>query len=78
MDNPSDTIALELLTWISQRARTYAETMEAWQTSCPRYSVWEDALSGGLIQMESGETGKDLIVILTPLGKALIRSMKVA
>ena len=35
---------LELLAWIAERPRTYPETIEAWKSSCPRLTVWEDAL----------------------------------
>jgi hypothetical protein len=27
--------------------------MEAWRSSCPRFTVWEDALAAGLISVES-------------------------
>jgi hypothetical protein len=40
---------LELLAWISERPRSYAETMEAWNSHCPRLTVWEDAIADGLV-----------------------------
>ena len=39
----------ELLAWIAARPRTYAEAIEAWKTSCPQLSVWDDALGDGLV-----------------------------
>jgi hypothetical protein len=39
-------LMLEFLTWVSSRPRTYAETMGAWRSTCPRHTVWEDALVG--------------------------------
>ena len=45
---------LQLLSWIAERPRTYAETIEAWKTSCPRLSVWEDALADRLVRVERG------------------------
>jgi hypothetical protein len=63
----------EFLTWISSRPRTYAETMEAWRSNCPRHPVWDDALSDGLIQIvDGGGTPKQANVILTPRGRALL------
>lgn len=47
-------VRIELLRWIAERPRTYAETMEAWRTSCPRLSVWEDAIADGLIRVQGG------------------------
>jgi len=40
---------LELLRWIAERSRTYRETIDAWKSSCPRLTVWEDALADGLV-----------------------------
>jgi hypothetical protein len=34
----------ELLAWISERPRSYSETIEVWKSSCPRHSSWEDVL----------------------------------
>ena len=39
----------QLLEWIAAKPRTYAETIDAWRTSCPRLSIWEDACIDGLI-----------------------------
>jgi hypothetical protein len=40
---------IQLLEWISERSRSYPETIEAWKSSCPRLAVWEDALAEGLV-----------------------------
>ena len=45
----------ELLVWVARCPRTYAEAMEAWASTCPRYTVWEDALGAGLIQIERAD-----------------------
>ena len=57
---------LELLVWISERPRSYAETMEAWTSHCPRLTVWEDAIADGLVAV--GRDG----VLLTPNGRAAL------
>jgi hypothetical protein len=59
-------LTLELLTWISLRPRTYAETIEAWRSNCPRHPVWDDALSDGLVRVDRSR------VLLTPRGRALV------
>ncbi len=56
---------LQLLEWIDERERSYAETMEAWHSHCPRLTIWEDALADGLVQVRSGN------VALTPKGRGL-------
>jgi hypothetical protein len=72
MPEPVSLLLREFLAWVSARRRTYAEAMEAWRSSCPRHTVWEDALGGGLIQIESGETPQQPEVTLTPRGRALL------
>jgi hypothetical protein len=63
---------LEFLAWVSLRPRTYGETMEAWRSSCPRLSVWEDALADGLIRVESGANLDESRVTVTDRGRALL------
>jgi hypothetical protein len=63
---------LEFLTWVSIRPRTYGETMESWRSTCPRLSIWEDALADDLIQVESGNTMDQSMVTLTARGRALL------
>jgi len=58
----SNDLVRQLLAWIDERPRTYAETMDAWRTSCPRLSIWEDAIDEGLLRRE-GEN-----VVLTEAG----------
>jgi hypothetical protein len=54
MEERSKSLRLQLLEWLLSHPRTYTETMEAWRTSCPRLSVWEDACIDGLIESEIG------------------------
>jgi hypothetical protein len=63
---------LEFLAWVADRRRTYDEAMEAWQSHCPRQTIWEDAIIDGLIQLNSDDTPRNPEVILTPRGKALL------
>ena len=65
-------LTLEFLTWIASRPRTYAEAMEAWASTCPRNSAWDDALIEGLIQVESADTMSRSKVILTARGRAML------
>lgn len=62
-------ITLQFLAWVADRPRTYAETMEAWRSTCPRLSVWEDAVIDGLVRCEGGRQGA---VTLTPRGRAAL------
>ena len=54
---------VQLLAWIAEQPRRYAETIEVWKTSCPRLAVWEDALADGLVRVDRGQ------VLLTEAGR---------
>lgn len=47
-----DALLLDLLQWLKIGERTYEEVMDAWRTSCPKLTVWEDANDLGLIASE--------------------------
>jgi hypothetical protein len=65
---------LELLTWIDARPRTYRETIEAWRTSCPRLSVWEDAVGDGLVEVTRAAGGDGALVRVTAPGRELLEA----
>jgi hypothetical protein len=65
----------ELLTWVSERPRTYEETMQAWRSSCPRHTIWEDACMDGFIEaIDDGDGTNSAKVVLTARGEAAIRN----
>ena len=64
MDRTLSAPTLELLAWISERPRSYAETMEAWTSHCPRLMVWDDAIADGLVAVGRDGVG------LTAAGRA--------
>jgi hypothetical protein len=72
MSESVNLLMLEFLAWISSRHRTYADVMEAWQTTCPRHTVWEDAMIDGYVQLNRRDTLRDPEVTLTPRGIALL------
>jgi hypothetical protein len=47
-------LTLQLLEWVDERPRSYAETIDAWKSSCPRLTVWEDAVADGLVRLVAG------------------------
>ena len=64
----------QLLEWAAARPRSYGEAMEAWRSSCPRLTVWEDALSAGLIRVCAAprEGFRAAPVEVTARGRALL------
>ena len=65
----ADAPTLQLLAWIAEQPRSYAETIEAWKTSCPRLAVWEDALADDLVRIDRG------CVLLTTGGRKLLATL---
>jgi hypothetical protein len=61
---------LQLLAWIAEQSRSYAETIEVWKTSCPRLAVWEDALAEDLVRIDRG------CVLLTAEGGELLTTLR--
>lgn len=79
--NPAHYLTLQFLTWLEESPRSYGEAMDAWRTSCPRLSIWEDALRDGLIERKPGladDAGKlrDFGIAVTPAGRKLLASSK--
>jgi hypothetical protein len=72
MPEPVSLLMVEFLTWVSIRRRTYGESMDAWRSSCPRQTVWEDALLDGLIQVVRQGSSRESEVTLTPQGQAVL------
>jgi hypothetical protein len=52
MTGDLDPLILDFLEWLAPAPRPYAEVMEAWRTSCPRLTVWEDSLDRGFVARE--------------------------
>jgi hypothetical protein len=66
-------LILDFLEWLAARPRPYSEVMETWRTSCPRFTVWEDAVDNGFV-LRRREAGSELLVDLTPRGRSFLES----
>jgi len=66
----------DLLAWVAGRHRTYGETLEVWRSSCPRLTVWEDALIAGLVEVV--REGSRSEVRLTAAGRAALGDQRSA
>lgn len=69
---PNPDLVLDLLEWLAHGRRRYAETMSMWRTSCPRLSIWEDAIAMGLVGCVRERGTVEELVILTPEGRRLL------
>jgi hypothetical protein len=71
MSQAVDDLIVDFAHWLAPKPRPYAEVMEAWRTSCPRLTVWEDAVDRGLVDRRVGAEGR-IEIALTDAGRALL------
>lgn len=71
MSDTTTPLTRDFLAWLSAGPQPYIDVMEAWRTSCPRLTIWEDALDAGLVAHRQ-TPGRPSLVELTPQGAALL------
>jgi D-3-phosphoglycerate dehydrogenase / 2-oxoglutarate reductase len=68
VSDPIEALILDLLEWIDSGARTQAEVIDVWRTSCPRLPVWEEASERGFVERRD-RIDHGTVVTLTSLGR---------
>lgn len=71
MSETLEPLVRDLVQWVAAEPRPYAEVLEAWRTSCPRLTVWEEAIDRGLVERRLFE-GRGACVQATAAGLAWI------
>lgn len=71
MSASPDLIMIQFLEWVAARPRRREDVLDAWQSSCPRFPVWEDARADDLVRQSGGEAGEHRVE-LTDRGRAMI------
>lgn len=69
MDNKA--LILDLVEWIAARPQRYEDVMDAWRTSCPKLTIWEDTVDAGYVRIHSG-AGMQKMVAITERGQELL------
>lgn len=64
-------LTIDFLAWLAAEPRDYLDVMDAWRTSCPRLTVWEDAVDAGLVE-RIHVPNKQIRIGLTLRGHALL------
>jgi hypothetical protein len=67
-----DPLVLDLVEWVADQPRAHADVMDTWRTSCPRLTVWEEALERGFVRRTTID-GRGYVVI-TPAGQRLLQA----
>ena len=73
MADTADPLVLDFVEWIAREPRLYSEVIATWRTSCPRLTIWEDAVDGGYVARET-QPGVGLIIAVTADGERLLRT----
>lgn len=73
MTGTTEPLILDLVESVAQRPRPYAEVIEAWRTSCPRLTVWEEATERGLVAFRWQPDGA-LLIGATEHGRAALKA----
>ncbi|HSP50605.1 MAG TPA: hypothetical protein VLN61_10600 [Pseudolabrys sp.] len=71
MQTATHALTQQFLTWVAEAPRSYADA-EAWRRSCPHLSIWEDAISDGLVRFQNGSSMQQSLLVLTARGRALL------
>jgi hypothetical protein len=72
MVDTTDPLVLDLVEWIAREPRLYSEVIETWRTSCPRLTIWEDAVDRGYV-VRKAIAGFGIAVTMTADGERLLR-----
>lgn len=72
MASDLDPLVRDLVEWVAKKSRSRSEVLDAWRTSCPRLTVWEDATDRGFVTRDSS-SGRT-IVMVTQSGKDFLRN----
>lgn len=70
MAEANHALVLDFVEWVAAGPRSYAEVMDAWRTSCPRLTIWEDSVDQGLVARERRD-GVAMVTV-TALGRRLL------
>ena len=73
MGDIADPLVLDFVEWIAREPRLYSEVIATWRTSCPRLTIWEDAVDRGFVERET-IAGFGLTVTVTEDGAKLLRA----
>ena len=68
MQDAAHALTQQFLAWVAETSRSYADA-EAWRRSCPHLSIWEDAISDGLVRFENGSSMREARLVLTARGR---------
>jgi hypothetical protein len=73
MSKAADSLVLDLVEWVAREPRPYSEVIATWRTSCPRLTIWEDAVDSGYVT-RANVSGLVAMVVVTEDGRKFLRA----
>ena len=73
MADTADPLVLDFVEWIAREPRLYSEVIATWRTSCPRLTIWEDAVDRGYVAREP-IAGAGVKITITAGGEKFLRA----
>jgi hypothetical protein len=67
-----DPLVRDLVEWVANEPRLYTDVLDAWRTSCPRLTVWEDAVDRGLVERKVVD-GFGVYITATAAGRDFVK-----
>ena len=71
---PLDPLLFDLVSWVAREPRLYVDVIDAWRTSCPRLTVWEDAIDRGFVERRR-DAGGGVVIAVTDEGRAFLKRL---
>ncbi len=72
MTNTLDPLMRDLIEWVGNEPKPYRDVLDAWRTSCPRLTVWEEASERGFVERRN-VPGQGAMVVVTDKGRRFAR-----
>jgi hypothetical protein len=63
MTETADSLVLDLVEWVAREPRPYSEVIATWRTSCPRLTIWEDAVDSGYVARATASGSRAMVVV---------------
>lgn len=67
-----DPLILDLVEWVAAAPRSYSDVIDAWRTSCPRLTVWEEATEQRYV-VRDGRNWREARVLVTEEGRRFLQ-----
>lgn len=73
MTDTLDPLMRDLIEWVGNEPKPYRDVLDAWRTSCPRLTVWEEAAERGYV-VRRNIPGQGAVIAVTAEGQRFAKA----